>query len=119
MGIGIIFVDRDCFFETCDCFTMPVEHLQCTTAVNPGADVSWRACERGVKRCERLVGAFEIEQCSAAVVQGFDMTRRPRKERIEFRKRFRLAAKSGERDAPIEKRIGMDWIARENRVETG
>src|SRR5262249_31189938 len=107
MGIGIIFVDRDRFFEARDCVAVPIERPQRTATVSPGADMAGRAPQSGLKGCKRLLGAIEIEQRGAAVVQRFDMVWRAREDRIEIRKRLGMTPKSRQCCAAIEKRIDL------------
>src|SRR5262249_1562170 len=86
--------------------------------VSPGANMLGRACQRGLKGCERLVGAIEIEQRGTAVVQRFDMVRRTRKDHVEIDECLGMTPKSGQYCTAVEKRIDLRGIACQHRIKT-
>src|SRR5262249_58406752 len=105
MRVGIVPVDDYCFFKTRDRFAMPVERLQCTPAVVPGAMMLRGDCQCGIEARNCFAVTVEIEERRPAVVEGFGMARSARKQHIEIGKRFCMTAKPRECRAPIEKRL--------------
>ena len=107
MGVGIILVERDRFFETFDRIVLPVQRLQRAAAIVPRAHVFWRLRQRAVEGGQRFGLAAELEQRRSAIVKSFDMVRRLRKHGVEIAERLRVAAHGREDGAAIETCVAM------------